>query len=256
MFSIPLLLFEKNIIITNIIYYDQSGVQALNLRAKYESPSTPTATKQSIITDLQQLISDPSVTPTAQLIAAQTFLSHGEMTKEALACVHLGSTMEHMALAIQIYIRMDRLDLARNTLRSMKQADEESILTQLCSVYINLANGRSEAQEAIHTLGSLTEQYGNSPMLLNLNAAANIVAGQYDAAEKCLNEAMGEESITSSDTLINLVVCYQHLGKGMDVIGPILDQLKSAFPDHPFVQGLARVDGAFEREAVKYKVAA
>lgn len=235
-----------------------SGIQALGLRAKYDSPSTPAESKQSILSELQQLVSDPSTSSTCQLIAAQTFLSHGEMTKDALSCVHQGTTMEHLALTIQIYIRMDRLDLAKKTLVSMKQADEEAILTQLCSVYIHLAIGRSEVNDAIHTLGSLSEQYGNSPLLLNLNAAAFIVAGKYDAAEKCLTEAVTEEEATgsSSDTLINLVVCYQHLGKGMDVIAPVLEQLKTGFADHPFVQGLARVEGAFEREAGKYKVAA
>ncbi len=236
------------------------GIQALSLRAKYNSPSTPETSKQSIISNLQQLVSDPSASTTVQLIAAQTFLAHGEMTKDALSCVHLGSTMEQLALSIQIYIRMDRLDLAQKTLSTMKQADEEAVLTQLSSVYINLAMGRSQVQDAIHTLGSLSEQYGNSSMLLNLNATAYIVAGRYDIAEKSLLEAVAEEEqafgSASSDTLINLVVCYQHLGKGMGEVMPLLEKLKSLFPTHPFVQGLNRVEGAFEREAVKYKVSA
>lgn len=238
---------------------DPKGIRALAFRAQYESPATPESAKPSIITELQQLVSDPSnASATAQLIAAQTFLSHGEMTKEALSCVHLGNTMEHLALAAQIYIRMDRLDLAKKTLASMKLTDEEAVLTQLCAIYINLAVGRSEVQEAIHTLGSLTEQYGNSPLLLNLNASAYIIAGRYDDAQTCLTEAISEEegTGTSSDTLINLVVCYQQLGKGMDAIGPVLEQLKSGYASHPFVQGLARVEGAFERESVKYKVTA
>ncbi len=240
-------------------YIYSKGIRALCFRAKYDSPATPEATKETILSELQQLVSDASTaSATAQLVAAQTFLSHGEMTKEALSCVHLGTTMEHLALTVQIYIRMDRLDLAKKTLTSMKQADEEAVLTQLCSVYINLAVGRSEAQDAIHSLGSLTEQYGNSPTLLNLNATAFIVAGKYDEAERCLMEAISEEEGTgsSSDTLINLVVCYQQLGKGMDAIGPVLEQLKSGYANHPFVQGLARVQGAFERESIKYKVAA
>lgn len=236
-----------------------AGIRALCFRAKYDSPATPEATKETILLELQQLVSDSSTaSATAQLIAAQTFLSHGEMTKEALSCVHQGTTMEHLALTVQIYIRMDRLDLARKTLTSMKQADEEAVLTQLCSVYLNLAVGRSEVQDAIHTLGSLTEQYGNSPMLLNLNASAFLVAGRYDDAERCLLEALSEEEGTgsSSDTLINLVVCYQQLGKGMAAIGPVLEQLKSGHANHPFVQGLARVQGAFDRESIKYKVTA
>ena len=153
---------------------------------------------------------------------------------------------------------MDRLDLARNALSVMKGKDEEAVLTQLTAVQINLYVGRSEVNDAIHTLGSLTEQYGNSPMLLNLTAAAYLVAGQYENAERVLTEAISEEADvgSSSDTLINLVVCYQHLGKGMDVILPVLEQLKGGYPDHPFVQGLTRVESAFERETAKYKVAA
>jgi coatomer protein complex subunit epsilon len=233
---------------------DAPGIKAIGLKAQYESPSTPETSKPGILSSLQTLVSDPSTTATAQLIAAQTFLAHGEMTKEALQCVHLGTTMEHLALAIQIYLRMDRLDLAIQTLATMKSKDEEAVVTQLCACYIHVATGRSQALDAVHLLGSLTEQYGASPMLLNLTAVANMTAGQYAEAEISLNEASNEGE--DVDTLINLIVCYQQMGKPMESIAPVLDKVRSLFPNHPFVQGLDRVGAAFEREAVKYKVAA
>jgi len=208
----------------------------------------------SILSELQAVVSDPSATPTAQLVAAQTFLSHGDMTKEALQCVHLGTTMEHLALTVQIYLRMDRIDLAKKTLNAMRSTDEESVLTQLCAVHVNIVTGRSEALDAVHTLTSLTEQYGACVTLLNLTAVALMVAGRYDEAENTLAEAASEGE--DVDTLINLIVCYQHQGKGMNVIGPVLERVKGTYPNHSFVQGLARVEGAFERESVKYKVAA
>merc|ERR1740117_1548865 len=80
------------------------GTKAIGVRAKYDSPSTPEATRADLLSELQALASDPSTTPTAQLIAAQTFLAHGEMTKEALQAVHAGTTMEHLALSVQIYL--------------------------------------------------------------------------------------------------------------------------------------------------------
>lgn len=230
------------------------GVKAIGLRAKYESPSTPETSKSNILSELQAVVSDPSATPTAQLIAAQTFLSHGEMTKEALQCVHLGTTMEHLALTVQIYLRMDRIDLAKQTLNAMKATDEESVLTQLCGVHVHIVTGRSEALDAVHTLTSLTEQYGACVTLLNLTSVAFMAAGRYDEAESSLAEAISEGE--NVDTLINLIVCYQQQGKGMDVIGPVLERVKASYPKHAFVQGLARVEGAFERESVKYKVAA
>ena len=199
-------------------------------------------------------MADPAASATAQLIASQTFLSHGEMTKEALQCVHQGATMEHLALATQIYLRMDRLDLAKKTLGVMKQKDEEAVLSQLCACYICIASGKSEALDAVHLLGSLTEQYGACPMLLNLVAASNMAAGKYAEAETDLMEAMAEGE--EVDTLINLIVCLQQQGKGMDVIGPLLERVKSNYPKHSFVQGLVRVESAFERESIKYKVTA
>lgn len=176
------------------------------------------------------------------------------MTKEALACVHLGTSMEHMALSLQIYLRMDRLDLAKSTLKKMKQVDEEAILTQLCSVYVHVVTGKSEADDAVHIVSSLSEQYGNSIMLLNLMAAACMAAEKYAEAETALLEASAEGE--DVDTLINLVVCYQQQGKDMSTIGNILNRIRTNYPDHTFVQGLNRVEGAFEREAVKYKVSA
>jgi hypothetical protein len=35
-----------------------------------------------------------------------------------------------------------------------------------------------------------------------------------------------------------------------------VEEFKMSFPQHSFCKGLARVEGAYEREAMKYKVAA
>jgi len=241
------------------------GIKAIHLRAQYDSPTTPTSTKSQILTSLHTLLSSPHPSTTLQLLASQTFLAAGSThTESALECVHLGTTMEHLAQTVQIYLKMNRLDLARGQVELMKQADEEAVLTQLCGVYLNAAMGRSEVNDAVHTLGSLTEQYGPSLMLLNCMAVVMLVGGRYDEAESVLVQAVSELDSQNGgtedekgdvDTLINLMVCYQHQGKGMDVIDPVLNQLKTTFKDHPFVEGLLRVEAAFDREAVKYATA-
>lgn len=164
--------------------------------------------------------------------------------------------MEQILLKLQIYIKMNRNDLAKEQLTLLQQADEESILTQLGSVYTAVANGRSHAQDAIHVLSSLSEQYGPSIMLLNCTAVAYMVNEQYDAAEGALSQALAElsDSQTDVDVLINLLVCSQHQGKSPDVMEPYLAQLKAGYPTHPFVEGLMRVEAAFDRETVKYAV--
>ena len=192
------------------------------------------------------------VTPSVQLTASHVFLAAG-LKKEALQCVHLGTTMEHICCQIQIYLQLERLDLAKQSLSQLRRADEDSILTQLASVHVALATGSSAAKEAIHTLNQLSEQYGASVFLLNLMACACLQEGQYAMAEQRLEEARQEFSANDADTLVNLIVAYQYQQKPTE---PLVQELKSRFPNHFLAQGLEIVEGAFEREASKYRVAA
>jgi coatomer protein complex subunit epsilon len=233
-----------------------AGIRALVLRAKYEvaAASGDANAMENSISQLQALLNDQEVTASVQLTACHVFLLHGDMTREALQCVHLGTTMEHLATCLQIYLKMDRLDLAEEQLRLMKQADEDAILTQLCQAFLSLATGSSRADDATYVLTHLTEQYGPSPFLLNCLALANISAGRYDSAESALKEALSEDTTANADTLVNLCVCYQHLGKEEELDSTI-KRLKESHPGHFYVQGLQRVEVAIEREAIKYAVA-
>ena len=117
-------------------------------------------------------------------------------------------------MCIQIYIMINRLDLVRESLNLLEQADEDSILVQLTSAYIFIGKGSSRFDDVVHILAGLSKQYGPSLMLLNCMAAANTVGAKYEAAEGNLKEALTEfTGENDADTLVNLVVCSQHLGK-------------------------------------------
>lgn len=232
------------------------AMQALALHASYLT-SAPEA-RDAVVGNLKVLLaSDPdSASNTSlQLIACHIFLAANQL-REALQCVHLGLTMEHLAMCVQIYIKIDRLDLAKSTLDLLKQADEDSILAQLTSAYLAIAQGTSRSADAAHILAGLSEQYGPSLMLLNCLAVANMVGSKYEAAESNLKEAMSEfGGENDADTLVNLVVCSQHLGRKAVDMEKYLTALKMGCGSHPYVQGLVQVEGAFEREANKYVTA-
>ena len=229
------------------------SMQALALHAKYLS-SSPEA-RSSVVDELKVLMTNPDAASntSAQLTACHIYLQ-ANLLREALQCVHHGLTMEHLAMCVQIYIKIDRFDLADESLNLLKQADEDSILAQLSAAYLAIAKGSSTSSDAVHLLGGLSEQYGPSIMLLNCMAAANMVSGKYEAAEANLKEALSEEfgGSNNADALVNIVVCGQHMGKKPAELDGYLNALKAGHADHPFVQGLLQVENAFERESSKY----
>lgn len=224
-------------------------MQALGIAAQYHAAGS--ADEKAQILDQMKVLSGGSSDVNVQLYAGQIFLDAGQL-KEALQCVHLGTTMEQIALCLLIFIKMDRLDLAQKNLHQMKQKDEDAILTQLGGIYCNLATGASAAGDALHSISALLEQYGPSPLLFNLSACANMLTGNFNEAESRLLACVQEypESIMA-DTLINMVVCCQHLQKPM---GDYMNQLQTKFPLHPFCANVQRVQAAFDREAGKYRV--
>lgn len=161
--------------------------------------------------------------------------------------------MEHISMALQIYLRLDRVDLAHAQLELLRQADEDAVLTSLGAVHVALAGGRSTAADAAHYLNSLSEQYGPSPLILNLSACAHCMTGDYEEAETKLLDCKREFQTPDADTLINLIVCSQYLNKDS---AEYIQELKESFASHAFLAGLDRVEGAFARESIKYKVAA
>jgi coatomer protein complex subunit epsilon len=235
------------------------AMRALALQASYlsHSSSDDERTRSEILDSLKSLLSssESASNTSLQLAACHVYLA-ANMLREALQCVHMGLTMEHLAMCVQIYIKIDRLDLARDALNLLRQADEDSVLVQLATAYLSLAQGASRGDDAVHAFAALSEQYGPSLMLLNCMAVSNIVGGRYDVAEGNLREAMSEYGGGNDpDTLVNMVVCSQYLGKKGSEIEGYLDVLRTVCASHPFVRGMVQVEGAFEREAGKYLTA-
>jgi len=220
------------------------GVKLLQLQASLQSGSTPT---QSVLSSVNALMSDPGVSaaPSAQLYAAHVSLFANDHDG-ALRLVSVGTNMEHMHVTAQIYLRMDRIDLAEEILTQMRNADEDCSLTQISSVHVALATGSSRSTDATYTLAALSEQYGPSPLLLNLQAAALVVSGRYDDAEVKCRECLGEDP-SDVDAMINLVTCLVNLGKYGEIDGMVANIKSLAGPNHSFVKSIERVEGAFDR---------
>ena len=203
--------------------------------------------KEGAISALRGRLADPryASNPTLQIIAA-TLFGHEDLLKDALQVIKLGTSLEHLALSAQFYLRMDRTDLAEKQLKAMQLLDDDCALTQLVCAWVNLHLGGSKLQEAAYTLQELIEKFGASPLLLNGLAAAQLAAGNAQDAEKTLIDAAGA-SPNDPNLLINMIACARALGKPEEFVARYVRQLRAVAPRHPWVQGLDAAESAFSR---------
>eukprot|EP00729_Bicosta_minor_P005097 gene5097-12901_t len=185
--------------------------------------------------------------PTVALMSGTVFYLAGQ-PDEALRCLkHSGAeSMETLALATQVLISMDRPDQAGKELKKMKEMDDDSTLCKLAESWVGLAKGGELLKEAFYNFEELAQKYGETPTLLNGQAAAHIQQGQYEDAEGVLLTAQ-EKDPDDAETLINLNSVASFLGKPAEVGQRYLAQLKDQHPNHPFTVALLAQEEAFEK---------
>ncbi|CAN0363677.1 unnamed protein product, partial [Hapterophycus canaliculatus] len=91
------------------------ALQAVRLMAQFLSNPD---SQEIVIETLKMWLTDAAScnNPTVQLLAAAVFSHVGDL-KEAVRSIRNGVTMEQTAMLAQIYLRMDRVDLALKQVR-------------------------------------------------------------------------------------------------------------------------------------------
>jgi coatomer protein complex subunit epsilon len=171
--------------------------------------------------------------------------------EDALKLLHPCQILEAKALIVQMYLVLNRFDLASKELSKLQQMKDDSIPTQLASAWVNACT-RDKLKDAIDTYQELMDKYGPSVPLLNGIAVANMQAGTFDKAEKALKDALLIDN-KSAITQINLYICFEHQSKGGEALKRQLNIIKSVAPDHPWLNSVLRAEEHFDSNVAKFE---
>jgi len=226
---------------------DPISLQACKLLANYmQAP----AQFENVEAQLNTFMEDPTTAqdPTLRTIAAMMYNKEGRY-EDALKCVHAASSLEMMSQVVHTYLLMDRIDLAEKQFKTMQLNEDDATLTQLASASLSLAKGGNKSiQQALFTYTDLAEKFGMSPVVLNGMAACHMCKGEFEDAEKLLQDALGKNP-NDVDSLINTVVCLQHNRTSDDLALSTMSQLRTLHPTYPFVKSMNQMEESFARVA-------
>ncbi|GBG30378.1 Coatomer subunit epsilon [Hondaea fermentalgiana] len=185
-------------------------------------------------------------------IMASTAFAEASDTKEALRALRATGNLEVHALRVQIFIGMNRVDLATKELKTMQDLDDDSALTQLSLARVHLASGGEKYQEAAYIFQEQIDKTMSSTLLLNGLAASHMQMKNFSDAEKYLQEARQKDP-KDVDVLINSISCAANLRKPLQ---PLIGALKEVAPGHPLLEQLGSCKSEFDRMAASFEVPA
>ncbi|KAF8159444.1 coatomer complex protein [Crassisporium funariophilum] len=189
-----------------------------------------------------------------RVLAGTAFARAGEI-EEALET--LGSDtedLEAVAIVVQIYLSINRADLAKKQFDRSKRWAEDDLLLQLIESTIGLVTGKDNYA---NTSSFYTEQLGNpslsSPHLLTARGVTRIMRGEIQEAKSDLEESLDQQK-GDAEAQAAFVVAGGLGALKKSEADELWSKLAVEHPSHPLVQDVNQKADMFDQFASVYVV--
>ncbi|KZT10133.1 uncharacterized protein LAESUDRAFT_722300 [Laetiporus sulphureus 93-53] len=193
-----------------------------------------------------------------RVLAGTAFALAGEV-EEALETLGAGTStqnLEAVAFTVQIYLSINRPDLARKEFDQAKRWSEDDLLLQLIESSIGLVTGKDGYSDCN---SFYTEQLGNpslsSAHLLTARGVTRLLRGEVPAAKCDFEEAVSQlGGKPDAETLAAMTVAAG-LGTSKHAeADQLFSQLQSQYPSYPMVLDVDRKADLFDELCAKFDV--
>ncbi|KAF8634556.1 hypothetical protein AX17_004146 [Amanita inopinata Kibby_2008] len=189
-----------------------------------------------------------------RVLSATAFVRAGEF-EEALETLATDTEdLEAVALIVQIYLSINRPDLARKQFDRSKNWAEDDLLLQLIESTIGLVTGKDGYSNAS---SFYTEQLANpsltSPHILTARGITRILRNEIHEAKSDLEESL-EQQTGDAETLAALCVAAGLGGLKRQETEELWMRLSSEHPGHPLVVDVSKKSELFDEVVTKYNV--
>lgn len=257
---IALAQFDRAYALVRSIGEDESAAQAVRILAdSVKAAGSDGGAAADEAFELLEALGEDADGPT-RAIAGTILAAQEDYRQQAIETLAAGSKQEDqecVALLVQLYLSLDRLDLAKQTYASAKVWAEDSLLIQLCEAWIGLKQGGEEDtsyQSAFYCYDEISQgPSANNPTVLNGKAVSQAALHRWPEAEAPLTEAAGIDS-NHAATLANSAAIALLSGKPAGTSEQYLSTLRSVAPNFPLLEDLAAKEALFDEAAAKFSV--
>lgn len=233
-----------------------TGLQAVKLLGTYRKAAPDQ--KELAMETLKEWLQDEMLGQDGdlQLVASQMYFEEGDYKEALKAVFNHGESLEKLAMQMQIYLKLDRVDLAAKAARLMADIDDDDALTQLCTSWLYIAQGAEKVTEASFLLQELVDKFGPSVTALVGQAVCQIQLGNLAEANSHLKQARNMGVVgggkVDSAVLVNFIVCLHSQRKPNEIIQKIQGELMTSHPDHPWSVQQDTMSQLFDQHAANY----